>query len=69
MDFESGMSQVAASMGMTTQEIAGGSEAYTKLENAAKEAGNTTQFSATQAAEALNYMALAGYDADKAVET
>ena len=69
MDFESGMSQVAATMGMTTQEIAGGSEAYTKLENAAKEAGNTTQFSATQAAEALNYMALAGYDADKAVET
>lgn len=56
MDFESGMSQVAATMGMTTQEIAGGSEAYTKLENAAKEAGNTTQFSATQAAEALNYM-------------
>lgn len=69
MDFESGMSQVAATMGMTTQEIAGGSEAYTKLENAAKEAGNTTQFSATQAAEALNYMALAGYNADKAVET
>lgn len=69
MDFESGMSQVAATMGMTTQEIDGGSEAYTKLENAAKEAGNTTQFSATQAAEALNYMALAGYDADKAVET
>lgn len=69
MDFESGMSQVAATMGMTTQEIAGGSEAYTKLENAAKEAGNTTRFSATQAAEALNYMALAGYDADKAVET
>lgn len=69
MDFESGMSQVAATMGMTTQEIAGGSDAYTKLENAAKEAGNTTQFSATQAAEALNYMALAGYDADKAVET
>lgn len=69
MDFESGMSQVAATMGMTTQEIEGGSEAYTKLENAAKDAGNSTQFSATQAAEALNYMALAGYDADKAVET
>lgn len=68
-DFESGMSQVAATMGITTQEIAEGSEAYTKLEQAAKDAGNSTQYSASQAAEALNYMALAGYDADKAIET
>jgi TP901 family phage tail tape measure protein len=68
-DFESGMSLVASTMGMTTEEIANGSEEFTKLENAAKDAGNSTQFSATQAAEALNYMALAGYDADKAVET
>ncbi len=68
-DFEAGMSQVAATMGMTTQEIAGGSEEFTRLENAAKDAGNTTQFSATQASQALNFMALAGYDADKAIET
>ena len=40
-----------------------------ELATAAKEAGATTQFSATQAAEALNYMALAGYDADKSIET
>ncbi len=68
-DFESGMSQVAATMGITTEEIAAGSEEFSKLEAAAKEAGATTQFSATQAAEALNYMALAGYDADKSIET
>lgn len=68
-DFESGMSQVAATMGITTEEIAAGSEEFNKLQKAAKDAGATTQFSATQAAEALNYMALAGYDADKAIET
>ena len=68
-DFESGMSQVAATMGITTEEIANGSEEFDKLNKAAKDAGATTQFSATQAAEALNYMALAGYDADKAIET
>ena len=68
-DFESGMSQVAATMGITIEEIAAGSEEFSKLEAAAKEAGATTQFSATQAAEALNYMALAGYDADKSIET
>lgn len=68
-DFESGMSQVAATMGITTEEIAAGSEEFSKLEAAAKEAGATTQFSATQAAEALNYMALAGYDADKSIQT
>ena len=68
-DFESGMSQVAATMGITTEEIAAGSEEFDKLQKAAKDAGATTQFSATQAAEALNYMALAGYDADKSIET
>lgn len=68
-DFESGMTLVAATMGITTEEIAAGSEEFDKLQKAAKEAGATTQFSATQAAEALNYMALAGYDADKSIET
>lgn len=62
MDFEAGMSQVAATMGITK-----GTGDFTKLSAAAKEAGATTQFSATQSSEALNYLALAGYDADKAV--
>jgi len=62
-EFESSMSQVAATMGMTTEEIHNGSEAYETLATAAKNAGATTKFTATQAAEALNYLALAGYDA------
>lgn len=69
MDFQSSMNQVAATMGMTSEEIANGSEDFKKLENAAKDMGETTQFSASQAAEALNYMALAGYDVDKSVST
>lgn len=67
MDFESGMSQVAATMGITTTEIASGSKEFEALSQAAKDAGATTQFSATQASEALNYLALAGYDAEKSI--
>ncbi len=57
MDFDSAMSQVAATMGKTTDEIV-------ELRDFAQEMGSTTAFSATQAADALNYMALAGYDAE-----
>lgn len=59
-EFDKAMSQVAATMGTTTDEIQ-------NLRDFAKEMGSTTQFSATQAAEALNYMALAGYDAEKSM--
>lgn len=65
-DFEEGMSQVAATMGMSPEEIAAGSEAFETLKQAAKDAGASTKFSATESAEALNYLALAGYDAEKA---
>lgn len=67
-DFESSMSQVAATMGMTTEEIRGGSKDFETLKNAAQQAGETTAFSATESAQALNYLALAGYDAGKAAE-
>ena len=63
------MSQVAATMGMTAEEINNGSESYKKLEQAALDMGATTQFSASEASEALNYLALAGYDVDKSVST
>lgn len=69
MSFESAMSQCAATMGLTAEEIANGSESFEMLEKAAKDAGATTQFSASQSAEALNFLALAGYDAEKAVKT
>lgn len=68
-NFEKGMSQVAATMGMTAEEINGGSEAFESLKQAAMDAGKSTQFSASESAEALNYLALAGYDAEKAIET
>lgn len=67
-DFSSSMSKVYATMGITIEEINAGAEAVTMLKNAAKQCGETTQFSASQAAEALNYIALAGYDANDAVE-
>lgn len=67
-DFEESMSQVAATMGMSVSEIHEGSEAYETLSAAAKNAGATTKFTATQAAEALNYLALAGYDAGTSAE-
>lgn len=57
MNFDKSMSQVAATMGTTVDEIQ-------DLRDFAQEMGRKTAFSATQAADALNYMALAGYDAD-----
>ncbi len=69
MSFEKSMSQVYATMGITVEEIANGSKEVQMLEQAAKDMGATTQFSAGQAGEALNYLALAGYDAEKAVAT
>lgn len=57
MEFDKSMSQVAATMGVTTDQIG-------ELRDFAQEMGATTAFSATQASEALNYMALAGYDAE-----
>ena len=57
MAFDKSMSQVAATMGMTVDQI-------NELRDFAQEMGRTTVFSATQAADALNYMALAGYDAN-----
>ena len=44
-------------MGVTVDEIG-------ELRDFAQEMGSTTAFSATEAADALNYMALAGYDAE-----
>lgn len=68
-EFESAMSQVAATMGMTAEEINAGSEDFEKLEKAARDMGSSTMYSASEAAEALNYLALAGYDVDKSVST
>lgn len=69
IDFTSSMSNVAATMGMTAEDVNSGSANYEALKNAARECGETTKYSATESADALNYLALAGYDVDKSVET
>lgn len=61
MDFDSAMSQVAATMGTSVDQIE-------NLRDFAQEMGSTTAFSATEAANALNYMALAGYDAETSMQ-
>lgn len=60
MNFDSSMSQVAATMGKTTEEVQ-------DLREYAQKMGAETVFSATESAQALNYMALAGYDAEKSM--
>lgn len=57
-DFESAMSNVAAISGATGDDLQ-------MLKDMAREMGATTQFSATEAANALSYMALAGWDANQ----
>lgn len=45
------------------KEIKKGSKEFTKLEEATKKTGRETEFGATQAANALNFMAMAGFNA------
>ena len=54
--FDSSMSNVAALSGATAEDLQ-------MLRDTAKEFGSTTKFSASEAADALGYMALAGWDA------
>jgi len=64
-DYEDSMKQVQATMGLVGEE---GEEAFKKLSQAAKDAGASTRFSASESADALNFLALAGYDAEEAIE-
>ena len=71
--FESSMSQVQATMGITKDamsEVDGQSvNTMDTLSALAKKMGAETAFSASQCAEALNYLALAGYDTQQMVDT
>lgn len=60
--FDQGISQVAATLGLAST-----SDTVQNLREFAIEMGETTVFTATEAAEALNYMALAGYNAEKSM--
>lgn len=53
-DFEAAMSEVGAISGATGEDLAA-------LRNKAEEMGKTTKFSASESAEALTYMAMAGW--------
>ena len=72
-DFESSMSQVQATMGITKDSMStlDGQSVNTMdaLSKLAKEMGSKTAFSASECAEALNYLALAGYDTQEMADT
>lgn len=76
MSFDSSMSQVAATMGLSMEEMenqVGTAEtAFGSFEGTLREfaqfMGANTAFSASEAADALNYMALAGYDAQTSMD-
>ena len=58
MNFDSSMSKVAAVSGATEEEI-------DLLRNKAKQMGADTKFSASEAADAMNYMAMAGWKTEE----
>ena len=60
-DFDTSMSKVAALSGASAEELA-------QLRDTAKEFGSTTKFSASEAADALGYMALAGWDSQQSMD-
>ncbi|NJP37195.1 phage tail tape measure protein [Bacillus luteus] len=55
MDFEQGMSKVEALTGATESQMA-------QLEEQARELGATTRFSATEAADAMSFLGMAGWE-------
>ena len=59
--FESAMSEVGAISGATGEELE-------QLEATAREFGATTTFSAAESADALKYMALAGWDTQQSID-
>lgn len=60
-DFESAMSRVGALSGATGEDLE-------RLRNTAKKLGETTAFSATQAAEGMQFLAMAGYDTNEIID-
>lgn len=72
-DFDSSMSQVQATMGITKDamsELDGESvNTMDALRDLAKQMGSETAFSASECADAMNYLALAGYDTQEIYDT
>jgi TP901 family phage tail tape measure protein len=59
-DFERGMNRVEGISGATGKQ-------FEALKNQAKELGRTTMFSAKQAADAMGFLAMAGFEADEII--
>lgn len=70
-EFDSSMSQIAATLGYTTDDIKnnvnGAGDAFASLRTKAKEMGAETNFSASEAADGLNILAMSGYDAEQSM--
>ena len=69
--FERSVDQIAATLGYSAEDIAnnvdGAADKMAALEAKAKEMGASTNFTATQAAEGLNILAMSGYDAEHSI--
>lgn len=63
-DFEQQITNAAAKF---PGEIRRGTEAFAQLETAARQVGAATEFSASQAAGAIDFLAMAGFDAEQSI--
>lgn len=70
-EFDSAMSQVAATLGLTMADIennvGGAGDTFDLLRGKAQEMGAATNFSASEAAEGLNILAMSGFDAEQSM--
>lgn len=70
-EFDSSMSQIAATLGITSSDIAnnvnGAGDTFDALRKKAQEMGAATNFSASQAADGLNILAMSGYSAEDSI--
>lgn len=60
-DFEAGMNQVSAVSGETGEKLQ-------EMEGVARELGATTKFTATEAAEGMNFLSMAGFEANETIQ-
>lgn len=72
MEFDNSMKKVMATLGYTKEQLndssSEASRTYQALRDYAQEMGASTKFSASQSAEALNYMAMAGWNDKQMLE-
>ena len=72
MSFDAAVSQIGATLGYTAEDLSKSTSDASKnlemLRNKAQEMGAATSFSATEAAEGLNILAMSGYSAEQSCE-